>query len=203
MIKNLSPTRKRRMVLHIVSGIIILLLANFFYEKSRWMLFAILISGILLTLLSLRFKLPFFYFMLKKFETPKYLGKFPGKGALFFVAGCLLALRLFGKEQALASIAILTFADPASHFIGVKIGKTSHKKPFNKFKKVEGTLFGIIVAFVSASFFVSYIEAFFAAAISMIAEALIIKLGGDNVDDNLIIPMASGTTMNLIARFFH
>lgn len=203
-LKVISPLKVRRTIFHILIGSLILALSVNYYMEVRWILFSILIMGMLLTMLSLRFKLPFIYFMLKKFEKPKYIRKFPGKGALFFVAGCLLVLKIFqnSKTIAFASIAILTFADPLASLSGVVFGKRSHRKPFNTLKKIEGTLVGIAVGFFVASFFVPYIEAIAASVVAMLTEALTLRLGGDDVDDNIIVPIAAATAMYLKIRLF-
>jgi dolichol kinase len=165
------------------------------------MLFTILLLGIALSLLSLRFELPFIYFMLKKFEKPKYIKKFPGKGALFFVAGSLLVLKLFPYGIALASIAITTFADPTASLSGLLFGRKNYRKPFNTFKKIEGTIIGIVAGFFAASFFVSYLRALIASTAALLTEALTLKLGGDDVDDNLIVPLVAATILYLVGKF--
>ncbi len=183
-------------------GFSILYIAKNYYWNIRWILFTILAVGMLLSLLSLRFKLPFVYFMLKKFEKPQYIRKFPGKGALFFIAGCLLVLKLFPKSMAFASIAILTFADPIASISGVIFGRLAHRKPFNTLKKIEGTIVGAAVGIFAASFFVSYTEAIVASIAAMIAEALTLRLGGDFVDDNISVPLAAATAMYLKFKLF-
>jgi dolichol kinase len=183
-------------------GLAILWIALNFSDYARWLLFLLLVSGIILSLLSLRFELPFIYFMLKKFEKPRYIRRFPGKGTLFFIAGCLLVLKLFPYGIALASIAILTFADPVATLSGLLIGKKNHRKPFNTLKKIEGTILGIAAGFLAALFFVSYIKALIAASVAMLAEALTLQLGGDDVDDNLLVPLVAATTLYLIGKFF-
>lgn len=197
----ISSLKIRRAIFHIIMGTAILYISLNFYKEVRILLFSALVFGILLSLLSLRFKLPFVYFMLKKFEKPKHIRKFPGKGALFFVAGCLLVLKLFPKTMAFASIAILTFADPLASLSSLVFGKKSHRKPFNKLKKVEGTIVGVISGILIASFFVPYLEAILAAVTAMLAEALTLQLGGDDVDDNIIIPLAAAMAMYLKVRF--
>lgn len=200
--KILSPLKFRRNIFHVIFGFVILIISLNFYKEAKWILFSILVFGMLLSLLSLRFKLPFIYFMLKKFEKPKYIKKFPGRGALFFVAGCLFVLKFFPKTMAFASIAILTFADPLAGISGVIFGKRSHRKPFNTLKKIEGTLIGIAIGFFVASFFVPYTEAIAASVAAMLAEALTVKLGADDVDDNIIVPIAAATAIYLKVRLF-
>jgi dolichol kinase len=201
--KVISPLKFRRTIFHILFGSVILYFAvKNYYTGVRWMFFWVLCFGMLLSLASLRFKIPFIHFMLKKFEKPQYLKKFPGKGALFFVAGCLLVLRIFPKSMAFAAIAILTFADPLASLSGIVFGKRSHRKPFNTLKKIEGTIVGIVTGFFVASFFVPYSEAAVASVLSMLAEALTLKLGGDDVDDNIIVPVSAATAIYIKVLLF-
>jgi len=184
----------RRALFHILLGIAIICLA-YLVDEARWVLFIILVFGMLLSLLSLKFKLPIISWFLEKFEKPFYLKKFPGKGILFFTAGCLIVLKLFSLKIALASIAILTFGDSISHLIGI-IGK--RKNFLDPTKNAEGTIAGILSATIFASFFVPLLYAFIASAVAMIAETISFKLEGDNVDDNLIIPLVAGTILYLL-----
>lgn len=200
--KGVSFLRIKRAIFHIILGTGILYLAINFASDVRWFLFLLLVFGIILSLLSLKFRLPFIYFMLKTFEKPKYIKRFPGKGTLFFVAGCLLVLKLFPYGIALASIAILTFADPIATLSGLFIGIKGYRKPFDTLKKIEGTLAGIIAGFIAASFFISYAKAAVAASVAMLAEALTLQLGGDDVDDNIIVPVVAATTLYLLSKFF-
>ncbi|MBS3090444.1 hypothetical protein J4433_01605 [Candidatus Pacearchaeota archaeon] len=196
-----SFLRVRRAIFHILMGFAILWLAMNFASGIRWFLFSLLVSGIILSLISLRFKLPFIYLMLKAFEKPRYIRRFPGKGTLFFVAGCLLVLKIFPYGIALASIAILTVADPFATISGIFIGRKNHRKPFNTLKKIEGTIVGIISGFIAALFFVSPIKALLAASMAMLAEALTLQLRGDDVDDNLVVPLVAATTLYLLSKF--
>lgn len=199
---GISQLRLRRAVFHVLAASIALFLAVNWYGSVKWLLFFLLVAGLLLSFLSLRFKLPFLYFMLKKFETPRYLRSFPGKGALFLVAGCLLVLKLFPYSIALASIAIISYADPVAHLSGAAFGKLRYGKPFSRLKKIEGTFLGILAGWLAASFFMPWIPALIASAVSMIAEALVLRLGGDEVDDNLVVPLTAATTLYLLSKFF-
>ena len=203
---NVTALGKKRAGMHVLIGVIILIIAKLNAVKTMWFLFWLLIFGVIISLLSLRFKFPFFSFMLEKFEKPQYIRVFPGKGVLFIVAGCLLVLKLFPKDIALASIAILTFADPVSHLIG-STGRLRYRKPFDRRKNIEGTVAGIFIGFFTALFFfeptnINIFVVACAACTAMFAEALILKLGGDDVDDNVVIPLAAGTIMYLLFKIF-
>jgi len=192
----------RRSIFHICLGLSIISLSLIFKTNFLWFLFGVIVLGIAVSLLSLKIKIPFIHRMLLIFEKPKYLEVFPGKGALFFMAGCLLVLKLFSPNIALASIAILTFGDSISHLIGLSVGKIKHRWPFSELKNIEGTIVGAIAAFIAASFFVRPLFALIASVIAMLAEALTLQLGGDNVDDNLIVPIIAGTIIYLLTNYW-
>lgn len=186
--------------IHIFAGIIILLLVVY-YPETHWLLFYLLIISVILSFLSYFYKIPGINWLLDNFELEKHRKTFPGKSFIFFIAGSLLVIKLFPQNIALASIAILTFADPVSHFAS-KLGKIRYKKPFNENKTILSTILAIITAFIAASFFVPFKYAILAAIISMLSEALIIKIWEDYVDDNYLIPLAAGTAMFLAQKVF-
>jgi len=179
----------KREIFHIFLGISIIIMALSF-TWINYFLFCLLIIGVILCLLSLRFKMPIVYFFLKNFERERFIKTFPGKGALFFIAGCLLALKLFELNTALASIAILTFIDSVPPLI--KISKI-------KRKRLIGTTIGAIITFIAASFFVPGSLAAFGTIIGAISEAILLKSDKYGVDDNLIVPLVSGTLMMLFS----
>jgi len=137
----------RRQVFHICLGlaIIILLINNIL---NSLILFIILIAGILISILSKKFKIPIVYSFLKIFERKDALKTFPGKGAISFLMGCLLVLQLFERDIALASIMILTFGDSVSHLFGLHFGRKKH--PLNCLKSIEGNITGAITGFLGA-----------------------------------------------------
>lgn len=189
----------RREAFHICLGISIMLLIFLLKEKAIWLLFFALIGGIALSLLSLRFKLPIIHYMLLRFERPQYLHKFPGKGMLFFVAGCLLVLKLFSANLSIvfASIAILICGDSVSHLIG--LGKRRIKRKIAK-RGIGGTIAGIAAASAAAMFFVKPLYAFTAALIAMLVENVSLRVGLEEVDDNVTVPLVAGTVIFLLLK---
>ncbi len=185
-----------RKVIHMMVGIIALLLI-IYNIITPLIIFIILIIGTFLSLLSLKFRIPILSFFLDKFEKPEE--KLPGKGIIFAVVGCLLALQLFERNIALASIIILTFADPISHLIGKALGKT--KSFFDHRKNIEGHITGTIISSLFAMFFVPPVLALTGALSAMLFESLIIEIQKIELDDNLIIPLSAGTVMFLIVEF--
>ena len=158
-----------------------------------WPLFYILILGLILSIAAKKYNIPVISWFLSNFEKPEYRKKFPGKGVLFLIAGCLLALKLFSNDIAFASIAILAIGDPASHLVAGNFKGKIFKK-----KSLSGLLLSIVLSSVIASLFVQFSHAFIAAAAALTAEVLVIKLGEDPVDDNIIIPLVAGTILYLL-----
>ena len=187
-----------RKIVHMLIGItsLLLLINNII---TPLIIFIILIIGTFCSLLSLKYRIPIISFFLDNFERPEEKTKLPGKGIILAVVGSLLALQLFERNIALASITILTFADPISHLIGKLFGKT--KSFLDKKKNIEGHIAGAIISSLFAMFFVHPILAFSGALVAMLFEAIIIEIQKVQLDDNLIIPLAAGTTMFLIVEF--
>jgi len=111
---------------------------------------------------------------------------------IFFALGIILTLLLFPPPSSYASIAVLALGDGAATLFGVKLGK--RVLPFNKGKRIEGTLFGFIFAALGAFFFIGNpLKAFLGAAAGMLMETLPTPLS-----DNLTIPLTAGLTFTLL-----
>ncbi len=110
-----------------------------------------------------------------------------------FALGIFFSLILFPVPINYASIAILTLGDSAATIFGKKFGRTVF--PFNKGKRVKGTVFGFFFALVGALIFVvnAPVKALMGAAVGMLAEFIPLP-----VSDNLTIPLASGLAMTII-----
>jgi len=189
-----------RKLLHMMIGIsaILLLVYNII---TPWIIFGIFIACVVISLLSLRFRLPLVSFFLDNFERSKDKHQLPGKGIIFAMAGSLLVIRLFPIDIALASMVILTFADPVSYLVGKYLGKTP--SILDERKNIEGNLAGFILSSLFAMFFVAPSLAIAGSLISiMLFESLIIEIQRVQLDDNLIIPLAAGTTMLILFKIF-
>ena len=189
----------KRQLVHVLLGLLVLVLALKDREFTLWFLLVLILIGVLLSLLQLKFRFALVESLLGKFEREKYRKRFPFKGALFFLTGCLLVLKIFSFDIALASIAILTFSDSVSHVIGL-YGR--RKNPLNTTKNVEGAFAGFVAGTIAGAFFVPFLLALFASLASMFAEALSFKLQEEDVDDNVIIPLVAGTVIFLLQKFF-
>jgi dolichol kinase/phosphoserine phosphatase len=107
---------------------------------------------------------------------------------LFYALGIILALVFFPESIGYVSITVLTFGDGFASIFGGKWGKKTF--PFNKGKKIEGTIFGFLFAVLGSLLFVDLKSALIASAVGLIIEALPLPL-----DDNLTIPVFSGLSL--------
>jgi dolichol kinase len=115
---------------------------------------------------------------------------------------------LFPREIVYASIAVVGFGDSIATIAGVTLGK--HKLPYSDQKTVEGTLAGIVAAFVAAMVFVTPVQAFVGSTGGMLLESIVgmktIKELNSQaafrffLNDNFLIPVFSGLLM-FIAGF--
>ena len=184
----------RRKILHMAVGIGIVTLIHFKIIES-FELFLTLCFGIVLSFLCKHYKVPVIEWFLDKFERKH---TYPGKGAITFFVGSILALQLFPKEIALAAILILALGDGISTLIG-PLGK--RKTFLSEEKLMEGTLAGIILGTLGAMAFVPLQEAFLGATLAMSLEATEIKLNNKVLSDNILVPLVAGTTMLLLRMF--
>ena len=110
---------------------------------------------------------------------------------IFFAFGIMLALPLFPAPVNYASIAVFTLGDGFATIFGKTIGK--HVFPYNKGKKIEGTIFGFFPALLGALVFVDPLRAILGAATAMIIETL-----PTPINDNLTMPLTAGLIMLLL-----
>ena len=185
----------RRQLFHIVLGVaIVLLLMNGLIGKNAILI--LIIVGFILSIISRKTRIPIIHKLLEKFERKNEIEAFPGKGTIFYFIGVYISLFLFSKDIAMASIMVLAFGDSVSHVYGLHHGKIKH--PLSNTKFLEGTIAGFIAGFMGAWIFLPWHEAFFASLIAMIVEGVEIKIGAEQVDDNLIIPVVAGAVVWLI-----
>jgi phytol kinase len=111
---------------------------------------------------------------------------------IFFALGIMLALIAFPTPVSYGAIAVFTLGDGFATLFGKKFGR--HVYPYNKGKKVEGTLLGLLMAWLGAWLFIADpFKAFVGAAVGMFVETLPMP-----VNDNLTIPLFSGLTLLLL-----
>ena len=125
--------------------------------------------------------------------------KYPGLGSLLFLLSAVIVVGLFPKDIAMAALVILSFGDSIPVLFG-KYGKIQYF--YNKKKTWEGILMGIVCGALAARLFVSWHEAWIAAAIVMLIEGFDFKIFGWKLDDNLMIPILAGLVIWGLRFFF-
>jgi len=192
---ELTKFEIKRQLFHIFLGLVIVALLKYGIIGKEIIL-TVLIIGVVISFLSRSMKIPIIHQLLQKFERKEEIEKFPGKGVIFYFIGAYISISLFSKDIALASIMILALGDSVSHLFGLHFGKIKH--PLSKTKFLEGTIAGFFAGFLGALIFVGLTEAFFASLIAMIFEAIEIKIGAEQVDDNLIMPFVAGAAVWIV-----
>ena len=101
-------------------------------------------------------RVPIISGIVDKTERDGVIDEFPGKGAITFFIGSLLALLFFGSNINVASAAIIILAlgDSFSTLVGRRFGR--HKIFYSSEKSIEGTIGGFVPAFVGAMVFISH-----------------------------------------------
>lgn len=182
-----------RQILHMLVGTIIIIgLLLVPRPLSLIILFLIFLISVLFSILAKKIRIPIINELITKLGK-KGEEKFPGKGFVFLIAGCLLTAKLFPLDIVLASVAVLTFGDPTASLARKALTKKFHKG----FKGFAGIL-GFVTSFFAALLFISPLYAAVAAIIGMLVESLAIKLGQSDADDNLIVPLAAGTALYVL-----
>jgi len=110
---------------------------------------------------------------------------------IVFALAIMVSLIFFPVPINYASIMILALGDGSATLLGKKFGRTVF--PFNKAKRLEGSIFGFLFGFLGARLFVSPVKALVGAAVGMLVESL-----PTPVSDNLAVPIVSGLVMTII-----
>lgn len=193
---NLEVKRK---IAHILLGVLIVLMLSFgIINKIHIFFLTILI--IILSFLNKKHKIPIVYRLMHTLERDENVGKFPSKGLIFYFIGVFLVLSFFPLDIAIPAILILAFADSVGHLFGIKYGKKKH--PYVSTKFVEGWIAGFIAGFIAAFVFVPWPEALAASFFAMLVEGIEIKIGAEEIDDNLIIPWVAASAIWAVRFFF-
>jgi dolichol kinase len=110
---------------------------------------------------------------------------------IFFALGILLSLTLYPPQIGFAAIAMLTLGDGTAKIIGKTFGKTYY--PYNKAKKLEGTLAGIIASTIGCLLFISPFKAVMISIVSMMIESIPLP-----INDNILIPLIAGSLLIIL-----
>lgn len=163
------------------------------YSNQAALLFLVLLLLIFLVLeyfrLELNFKLPFF----QKLIRPKE--EYRVSGVIFFLSSTIISLAVFETSIAIAALLMTTFGDMAAAIAGRKYGTTILFRNKTVVGFAAELITNLIVAvaislFFSVNIYIPLIMAFVATMI----ETLV-----DELDDNLIVPLASGFIGQILA----
>ena len=177
-----------RKVIHLT---ILIALVLFFIIKKQVgqraaLLFLVLLLIIFLVLeyfrLDLNFKIPFFH----QFIRPKE--QFRVYGVIFFLLSTIIAFAVFDTAIALAALLMTTFGDMAATIAGKKYGTTILFRNKTVIGFVAELATNLIVAvIISLTFAINIYIPIIMAFVATATETLV-----DELDDNLIVPIASG-----------
>lgn len=192
-----------RQLIHLFTGIFFIIFVYLTGENALWLLLLLLALYLVTSFIILSDKLPSsLSTFLCRWGRP---GKqnIPLKGTILLVCGIVLSLVLFPREIVYASIAVVGFGDSVATIAGVTLGR--HKLPYSEKKTIEGTLAGIIAAFLASMIFVTPAQAFVGSAGGMLLESVvdmqtIKELNSQAVlrfflNDNFLIPIFSALLM--------
>ena len=195
-----------RQLIHLLTGITLILLIRTAGDMALAVLLLLLAFYATISVVIMLNKLPLSLsaFLCRWGRPSKQT--IPFKGTILLLCGITLSFILFPEEIVYASIAVVAFGDSVATAIGVLIGR--HKLPYSENKTVEGTVSGIIAAFLASSFFVTPVQALIGSAGGMLLESIIdlqtIREFNSQMifkfflNDNFLIPLFSGLLMFII-----
>jgi dolichol kinase len=196
----------QRQLIHLLTGIILILLIRTAGSMALTVLLLLLVFYVLMSAVILMNKLPLsLSTFLCRWGRPSKQ-KIPLKGTILLLCGITLSFILFPEDIIYASITIVAFGDSIATAVGVLIG--NHKLPYSEHKTLEGTISGIIAAFLASSFFVTPVQALVGSLGGMLLESVVDsqtmrefdsqKLFKFFLNDNFLIPLLSGLLMFII-----
>lgn len=177
-----------RKIMHIIILIALILFFAIKNQAGQQAAFLFLVAVLIIFLileyfrLELNIKLPFFHKLIRpKDEYRLY-------GAIFFLSSTIIALAVFDTAIALAALLMTTFGDMSAAIAGKRYGTAILFRNKTVAGFVTELITNLIVAIIisllfSINIYIPIIMAFVATA----TETII-----DEMDDNLVVPIASG-----------
>lgn len=189
----------RRQILHIFFGLILIVFLKAHLLNSFLLGLLLLIGIPLIYVCKKNYRIPIIHHFLQFFEREKHLKQFPGRGIFFYLLGAFLTNLFFSLEITIASLAILAFGDATTNIIGQNFGKI--RILFKPKKSIEGLIGGICAGFLGACFFSNLpaLALLIASSFAMLAEIPHLKIKNFPLDDNLIIPLVAGLTLQMLS----
>ncbi|MBU4607748.1 MAG: phosphatidate cytidylyltransferase [Euryarchaeota archaeon] len=190
----MSVVYKREVIRQLIhaSGILFIFLGNYLSLPYLIILpLMAMLAGELIFQIDKKYYIPFFSKVLRSYRRDEN-----EKGFIYFFLGLTLTLAFFGFNMTIANavIIILVLGDATSTLVGKKIGK--NKLPHHLQKSWEGGFSFFLVSFIGAGTQVPLAAAFMGALAGTITEAY------SPLDDNIAIPVVSGTVITLLIYLF-
>lgn len=129
-------------------------------------------------------------------ERKQQLLDLPLKGLIFFLLGASLTILLFEPTAALAGLLVLSITDSLGTLYGKYVGVA--KIRWNPNKHMEGPILGGLAAWLALMSFLPFPPALLAAYLGAFLDTLTLKIGRFELDDNLIIPLASAALVQVM-----
>ncbi|MBV1729542.1 MAG: phosphatidate cytidylyltransferase [Methanobacterium sp.] len=190
----MSVVYKREVIRQLIhaSGILFIFLGNYLSLPYLIILpLMAMLAGELIFQIDKKYYIPFFSKVLRSYRRDEN-----EKGFIYFFLGLTLTLAFFGFNMTIANavIIILVLGDATSTLVGKKIGKK--KLPHHLQKNWQGGFSFFLVSFIGAGTQVPLAAAFMGALAGTITEAY------SPLDDNIAIPVVSGTVITLLIYLF-
>lgn len=187
----------RRQSFHFACGFLCVFLHWAGALRLRFIAF-ILVVGLIISFAAQYKKFPILSKVLALFDRPRD-HNFPGRGAFYFCLGVFLTFLVFQKEHiniAYAAILILAVGDSLNHLFANQVHKFG--LPWNRRKNVVGIITGISMGTLAAHFFVPFFPALLASTVAITAETVPWRVGKFYLDDNIYVPLLSGSVIWLM-----
>jgi len=179
-----------RMIWHVFGGIIPIL--YYFAPLAKVTVLAIIVFFFLLFLAFdiIRLRIPSlnqkfitkYSFLIREYEKTQF------NTTTYFLLSSFLSILLFPKDIAVVVLCFLAFGDTIASFIGSTFGRI---KIFDK--TIEGSMACFLVCFIIANVLLGFRLSLIGALVATFAELLPLK-----INDNLLIPLISGTIMTMV-----
>jgi len=116
-------------------------------------------------------------------------------GATYVALGCFLSVLLFPRLTAVTVMLFLSVSDALASLVGMKFGRARFLD-----KSLAGSAAFFASALVLALLVLRHapLAAAVGAAVATIVEALPLRIGRFKLDDNLVIPLASGLAISAV-----
>ncbi|WP_292486665.1 diacylglycerol/polyprenol kinase family protein [Methanohalobium sp.] len=176
-----------RKVIHLISVLIIVIYAFLGKQIVLILLLVSLVFFLVLEYIRIEksIKLPMLHVLYRNSEK-NHLG-----GHVFLTIGAIISIAMFSKQVAFACILMTTLGDLCAALVGKTFGNT--KLPYND-KSLEGSTSEFVVDLaIGFAFTGNWIIAVGMAFVATVVETTVVR-----IDDNLMIPMFSGITGEIL-----